>query len=321
MLVLMAVAVTRTDVPARELRAAAATAKDAKAARRMLAVALVLGGIGRKTAAKTCGMDRQTLRDRVHRDTAEGREGLSGCRSAGPAPRLGPAQKVEPARMLRKGPDLAADGVVRWRRVDLQRKTAADALPDHANGKPLEMWFPEFAMVPPPVQGPWRAHWSASRACSAASAPRVAAARARHAIPVRLGPAFAAPFPRTRSHRRAGQPNADTAAMNARVAGVSRTIAGGAQAVPVPDGAGWQGAQALKVPDTIRLMPLAPHAPRINPVGNLRACLRASRRAICVSETCGDIVARCCDARNFLANDIATLRSITGRDYAKAVRG
>lgn len=115
-------------------------------------------------------------------------------------------------------------------------------------------------------------------------------------------------------------PTADTAAMNARLAQVSRTIAGGAQAVPVPDGAGWQGAKALKVADTIPLMPLPPHAPRINTVGNVRACLRASRRAICVSETCGDIVARCCDAWRFFAKDITTLRSIPARDDAKAVK-
>lgn len=36
--------------------------KDAKAARRMLALALVLEGVDRKTAAESCGMDRQTLR-------------------------------------------------------------------------------------------------------------------------------------------------------------------------------------------------------------------------------------------------------------------
>ena len=59
----MAVAITRTDLSARELRRVAATAKDAKAARRMLALALVLEGVDRKTAAETCGMDRQTLRD------------------------------------------------------------------------------------------------------------------------------------------------------------------------------------------------------------------------------------------------------------------
>jgi transposase len=117
----MAVAVTRTDLSARELRAAASKAKDAKAARRMLAIALVLEGVDRRTAAETCGMDRQTLRDWVHRYNAEGLEGLSDRRSAGPAPRLNPAQKAELARMVRAGPDPAVDGVVRWRRVDLQR--------------------------------------------------------------------------------------------------------------------------------------------------------------------------------------------------------
>jgi len=82
-------------------------------------------GDDRKTAAETCGMDRQTLRDWVHRYNAEGLEGLSNRRSAGPTPRLSPAQKAELARMVREGPDPAVDGVVRWRRVDLQRRIEA----------------------------------------------------------------------------------------------------------------------------------------------------------------------------------------------------
>lgn len=121
----MAVAITRTDRSARELRAAAAKTADAKVARRMLALAQVLEGAERKTAAETCGMDRQTLRDWVHRYNAEGLEGLSNRRSPGPPPRLSPAQKAELARIVREGPDLAVDGVVRWRRVDLQRRIEA----------------------------------------------------------------------------------------------------------------------------------------------------------------------------------------------------
>jgi len=70
-------------------------------------------------------MDRQTLRDWVHRYNAEGLEGLSNRRSPGPSPRLSPAQKAELARMVREGPDPAVDGVVRWRRVDLQRRIEA----------------------------------------------------------------------------------------------------------------------------------------------------------------------------------------------------
>ena len=66
----MAVTITRTDLSARALRAAAAKAKDSKAARRMLALALVLEGVDRRTAAETCGMDRQTLRGEEDKETA-----------------------------------------------------------------------------------------------------------------------------------------------------------------------------------------------------------------------------------------------------------
>jgi len=58
------------------LREAAARTQDAKAARRMPAIALVLEGWSREAAAEACAMDRQTLRDWVHRYNAEGLEGL-----------------------------------------------------------------------------------------------------------------------------------------------------------------------------------------------------------------------------------------------------
>ena len=59
---MVAVAITRTDLTAVALRGAAARRRDAQAARRMLALALVVDGVERSTAAKTCGMDRQRLR-------------------------------------------------------------------------------------------------------------------------------------------------------------------------------------------------------------------------------------------------------------------
>ena len=59
---MVAVAIMWTDLTAVELRGAAARSRDAQAARRMLALALVLAGVERTTAAETCGMDRQTLR-------------------------------------------------------------------------------------------------------------------------------------------------------------------------------------------------------------------------------------------------------------------
>ena len=58
----MAIEITRQDLTSTELRAAAGKVKDSRAARRMLAIALVLEGADRASAATTCGMDRQTMR-------------------------------------------------------------------------------------------------------------------------------------------------------------------------------------------------------------------------------------------------------------------
>ena len=118
----MAVAITRRDLSATELRRKAARSRDADAARRMLAIALVLEGRTRTEAAETCGMDRQTLRDWVHRYNAEGLAGLANRRAPGPAPRLSAEQEAELARWVEEGPDPGRDGVVRWRCRDLQER-------------------------------------------------------------------------------------------------------------------------------------------------------------------------------------------------------
>ena len=116
----MAVAVRRLELDASDLRRVATRCRDAKAARRMLALALVLEGHAREAAARHAGMDRQTLRDWVHRYNAEGLAGLRDRPHPGPAPRLTPEQLKELATIVANGPDPATDGIVRWRRVDLQ---------------------------------------------------------------------------------------------------------------------------------------------------------------------------------------------------------
>jgi transposase len=117
----IAVAVTRTELDSTGLRRAAGRARDAGAARRMLALALVLDGHSRTEAAGLCGMDRQTLRDWVHRYNDLGLPGLSDRVPPGSKPRLSPEQEAEVAKMVREGPALSEHGVVRWRRVDLSR--------------------------------------------------------------------------------------------------------------------------------------------------------------------------------------------------------
>ena len=102
----MTVAITRSDRSAHELREVAARTQDAKAARRMLAIALVLEGWSREAAAEACAMDRQTLRDWVHRYNAEGLEGLfNQPRRNGPAPRLSAEQQAKIASWVEQGPD------------------------------------------------------------------------------------------------------------------------------------------------------------------------------------------------------------------------
>jgi len=71
-----AVAITRQDLDAAGLRREAGRAGDADAARRMLALALVLDGRSRAAAAGLCGTGRQTLRDWMHRYNAQGLAGL-----------------------------------------------------------------------------------------------------------------------------------------------------------------------------------------------------------------------------------------------------
>jgi transposase len=119
---MVAIAITRMDLTATELRAASAKRRDAPAARQMLALALVLEGVDRMTAAEICGMIRQTLRDWVHRYNADGLAGLSNHRGAPRPRRLDPGQVSEFVAWLEAGPDPAGDGVVRWRRQDLQRR-------------------------------------------------------------------------------------------------------------------------------------------------------------------------------------------------------
>ncbi len=115
-----AVAITRDEHSAADLRRAAARTKDADAARRMLALALVKEGMSRIQAARACGMDRQTLRDWVYRYNAQGLEGLCDRPHPGRPPRLSAQQMRELEALVEKGPDPQTDGVVRWRRVDLR---------------------------------------------------------------------------------------------------------------------------------------------------------------------------------------------------------
>jgi transposase len=111
----------RTDFSALDLRRLAVT-KNANQSRRLLSLAAVLDGMSRADAARIGGMDRQTLRDWVHRFNERGPEGLKDAWAKGHPPRLSAEQQQELARLVESGPNRALHGVVRWRRIDLQRE-------------------------------------------------------------------------------------------------------------------------------------------------------------------------------------------------------
>jgi transposase len=71
----------------------------------MLALALVLEGRPRTEAAELNGMDRQTLRDWVHRYNALGVEGLKSRHAPGRPPALSGLQRAELLRIVLAGPD------------------------------------------------------------------------------------------------------------------------------------------------------------------------------------------------------------------------
>ena len=114
----------RADIEAAELRRSARRERDGRVAARLIALASALDGMSRKAAARTAGMDRQTLRDWVHRYNAEGLAGLSDRPQSGPKPRLAAEQEAEAAGWVEAGPDVDKHGVVRWRRADLRDRIA-----------------------------------------------------------------------------------------------------------------------------------------------------------------------------------------------------
>ena len=103
----------REDYSAAELRALARRSKNVNQSRRRLSLAAVRDGMDRGSAAKIGGMDRQTLREWVHRFNGSGLEGLVDNWTEHPKPRLSAEQLAQFAQIVEAGPDREKDGVVR----------------------------------------------------------------------------------------------------------------------------------------------------------------------------------------------------------------
>ena len=115
---MVAVSIAKEHTPA-ELRALARRERDGRVGGRLLALANALDGMSRGAAARAAGMDRQTLRDWVHRYNAEGVDGLRDRPRAGRPCRLDEGRQATLKALILKGPKLERDGCVAWRARDL----------------------------------------------------------------------------------------------------------------------------------------------------------------------------------------------------------
>src|SRR4051794_24986995 len=352
----MTIAITRRELGAGALRREARRCRDAAASRRMLALALVLEGASREEAARHAGMDRQTLRDWVHRYNAggprrPGRPASTGAQAVpharaggragggrGPGPGSGPgrrgplaagrpegadrdALRGPPARALRRqgaaparlrppvgAPQAPAE---RSRRAGGVQKGFAElvegALPEHARGRPVEVWFQDEARVG--QQGTLTRVWA--RRGTRPRAPR----DRRHAWAYLFG----AVCPERAVGAGLVLPYVDTEATGLHLAEIGRHIAPGAHGVVVLDGAGWHGAGDLVAPENLTLLPLPRYSPELNPVENVWEYLRQNKLGLRVWPDYDAIVATCCEAWNWLLAAPDRLASITRREWAKAV--
>ncbi len=112
-------------------------------------------------------------------------------------------------------------------------------------------------------------------------------------------------------------PWVNSEAMTIHLAEIAKQVGRGAHAVLVCDGAGWhQTGKRLTVPNNVTLLRLPPYSPELNPIENVWEYLRANQLSRCVWEGYDDIVQACCDAWNWLIDDILRVTSITTRKWA-----
>jgi hypothetical protein len=183
-----------------------------------------------------------------------------------------------------------------------------EALPEHAAGKPVEIWFTDEARVG--QQGTLTRIW-------ARRGTRPRAPRDRRYAWAYL---FGAVCPERAVGAGLVLPFANTEAMRLHLQEVSRQVTPGAHAVLVLDGAGWHGLAALgELPRNLTLLSLPRYSPELNPVENVWEYLRQNQLSLRVWPDYPAIVATCCTAWNALMAMPERLASITRREWAKPV--
>ena len=115
-------------------------------------------------------------------------------------------------------------------------------------------------------------------------------------------------------------PRVSTEAMDRFLLDFAAAVPADTHAVLVLDQAGWHGAKALQVPESITLVPLPPYSPDLNPVERVWLFLRErylSHRLLADDEA---VVDACCSAWNILTAEAGRLRSLTAYPYLEQIK-
>ena len=164
-------------------------------------------------------------------------------------------------------------------------------MPEHAKGKPLEVWFQDEARVG--QQGTLTRKW----------ARRGTRPRAPRDTRYKWSYIFGAACPARGTAAGLIVPYVNAEAMGLHLNEIAKAVA--------------HGAKCLQVPDNITLVKLPPYSPELNHMENVWAYLRSNKLAISVFDTYEEILGKCAQAWNFFANDPERITSITKRDRIK----
>ena len=110
-------------------------------------------------------------------------------------------------------------------------------------------------------------------------------------------------------------PRANTRAMNLHLAEIAATVAPGAHALILFDGAGWHRGGDLVVPDNLTLLKLPPYAPELNGAENIWDYLRKNGLSNRLYDGYEHIVDACCRAWNAFVAKPALVTSVTNRSW------
>ena len=346
----MAALAIRNDVGPEELRRQARREHDGRVSARLIALANALEGMDRASAARLAGMDRQTLRDWVHRYNAEGIAGLINRPLPGRSPKLTEGQMASLKAIVLRGPDPAVDRVRRWRIVDLCRVVEERwGVLCSQTGMLRLLWSLDLShrkTRPVHPQSDARAQDTSKKGVRRApDRDRPDPPRSRALRDLEPGRGAGRPEGPHRLYLVAARPDADhrsawiigavcplrdtgvalvmtrldTAAMNLFLAELAQAVAPGAHAVVLMDKAGWHIADELVVPANVTPVFLPPYSPELNPIERLWLYLKDNQLSHCVFDTTADIIDACCDAWNGLLTETGRIRSLCSYPWLQKV--